>query len=253
MQMHESDLVDRITQLEKQNRMLKRVGAVVGALLVALFATGQAQSPRAIEANEFVLKDKAGVVRARLYMEDKTQPALYFYGPNNALPLALKGGDEPAVVLNRAGTNEQVLITANRKFFGMVLYDEKSHRAALSVEDGTPGLDFYDQESKPQASIFALASRPVIRLYSTKASSSVELFASESNSGLEFVGPVGQATLGLREQNAGPHLELRDKGGYSAVLGNTSLVAPRTGKTENTSAASLVLFDKDGKVLSSVP
>jgi hypothetical protein len=60
-------------------------------------------------------------------------------------------------------------------------------------------------------------------------------------------------TLGLREQNTGPRLELRDKQGFSAVLGNTSLVVPRTGKTENTSAASLVLFDKDGKVLSSAP
>jgi len=221
-------------------------------LLAALFTMGQTQSLRVIDANEFVLKDKAGIPRARLYMEDGSHPALYFYGPkNNPLPIALKAGDEPSIILQR-GT-DQILASANREFFGMVLYDEKSHRAAFSVKDGTPAMDFFDRDGNPRASMEAGPTEAAVRLWDTKRSSTVELSNSNVLSDLEILDPGGEVTLGLLEHNAGPRLELRDKAGFSAVLGNTNLVVPRTGKTENTSAASLVLFDKDGKVLSSAP
>ncbi len=247
-------LADRLAKLEAQNRMFKRGAALIAILFIAFLAMGQSHSQRVIEATEFVLKDKTGAPRARLYMEDSTHPALYFYGADNSgIPIALKAGDEPSIILNRAGSKEQVLVAANKQFFGIVLYDDKSHRAGLSVQKGDPGLDLFDQDGNPRVSIQAFATESAIRLFDTKRSSSVELANAQGGSALEFLDPGGEVTLGLRKQNSGPRLELRDKQGFSAVLGNTSLVVPRTGKTENTSAASLVLFDKDGKVLSSAP
>jgi hypothetical protein len=51
----------------------------------------------------------------------------------------------------------------------------------------------------------------------------------------------------------GPSVYLNDEQGYSAALGNTDLVTPRTGETSKTSAASVVLFGKDKKVLWQAP
>lgn len=48
-------------------------------------------------------------------------------------------------------------------------------------------------------------------------------------------------------------LKLSDGEGFQAQLGNTSLQRPRTGQTQQTSAASLVLFGKDGKVIWRAP
>jgi len=50
-----------------------------------------------------------------------------------------------------------------------------------------------------------------------------------------------------------PVIELTDGQGYSAKLGVTSLVTLKTGETHRTSAASLVLFGKDGEVVWSAP
>ncbi len=51
----------------------------------------------------------------------------------------------------------------------------------------------------------------------------------------------------------GPDLELTDSQGYTANIGITRLVTPATGETHRTSAASVVLLGKGGKVLWSAP
>jgi len=50
-----------------------------------------------------------------------------------------------------------------------------------------------------------------------------------------------------------PRIEIIDEEGFQAVLGSTGTVETRTGKTNQTSAASLILFGKDKKVLWSAP
>jgi len=51
----------------------------------------------------------------------------------------------------------------------------------------------------------------------------------------------------------GPSLSLIDKQGFEAALGVWGTLTPRTGETHQTSAASLILFDRDKKVLWSAP
>jgi hypothetical protein len=50
-----------------------------------------------------------------------------------------------------------------------------------------------------------------------------------------------------------PVLRITDESGFISVMGSTDLVTIRTGETHKTSAASLVLFGKDSKVLWSAP
>ena len=49
------------------------------------------------------------------------------------------------------------------------------------------------------------------------------------------------------------NLELHDRQGFIAIIGNAALATPRTGETRKTSAASVILFDKDEKVLWKAP
>jgi hypothetical protein len=51
----------------------------------------------------------------------------------------------------------------------------------------------------------------------------------------------------------GPSLTLSDNEGFEASLGVSSLVTPRTGESHRTSAASIVLFGKDKKLIWSAP
>jgi hypothetical protein len=51
----------------------------------------------------------------------------------------------------------------------------------------------------------------------------------------------------------GPSVRLIDKEGFQAALGTSPLVTMKTGETHQTSAASVVLFGKDKKVLWSAP
>jgi hypothetical protein len=67
------DLLDRLAKLEKQNRRFKLLGvaALVGVTL--LLVMGQAPAKKTVEANEFVLKDDRGNIRARLFMRQSRQ------------------------------------------------------------------------------------------------------------------------------------------------------------------------------------
>jgi hypothetical protein len=57
----------------------------------------------------------------------------------------------------------------------------------------------------------------------------------------------------IHATSEGPSLQLSDKEGFQAELGASSLVTLKTGETHRTSAASVVLFGKDKKVLWSAP
>jgi len=78
-------LYERVERLERQNRWMKRMGVVAILPVVAFLVSGQANvdTKKTVEANEFVLKDTNGVVRAKLGMgllyDVKDGPALVLY------------------------------------------------------------------------------------------------------------------------------------------------------------------------------
>jgi hypothetical protein len=70
---------------------------------------------------------------------------------------------------------------------------------------------------------------------------------------LQMSGSGGNLEVTLDRDSGGPSLTIEDSDGYSSALGRSDLVLTKTGKKEQTPAASLVLFDKDKKVLWSAP
>lgn len=57
-------LAQRLERLEKQNPRLKRVGIIALLALASFVLMGQAATKRRVEANEFILKDSDGRVKA---------------------------------------------------------------------------------------------------------------------------------------------------------------------------------------------
>jgi hypothetical protein len=230
---------------------------------------GQARTSRVLEANEFVLKDNSGTVRARLMVDTTNGPTLTFYRDKNHISASLAGGDEPFLTMWRAGTNEQVALGANRTFNGLGLY-EKEIRAGLSIQNGNPGIELYDESGKPRVAIESSknageliildeSGKPRLTIESSKdigelimlGSGAGKELAIFSGSGVSMSGEVGGFRVNVGE--GGPSLELNDNEGYSTTLGSTDLVAIASGRKERTPAASLVLFGKDKKVLWSAP
>jgi hypothetical protein len=64
------ELGNRISKLESQNRRLRQIGAATLVVLTLLVIMGEASSRKTVEANEFVLRDGNGNVRARLSMNE---------------------------------------------------------------------------------------------------------------------------------------------------------------------------------------
>ena len=77
--------------------------------------------------------------------------------------------------------------------------------------------------------------------------------AALSGAGVSITGRNELVQVTLDTFIEGPQLVLKDKEGYSAGMGRTALVQTKTGKEEQTPAASVVLLDKGGKALWSAP
>ncbi len=157
------DILGRLEKVEKENRRLKRIVAVGSLLAAVLLIMGQARPRRTIEAEKFVLKDANGSSRAQLGM-DSNGPTLSLQDANGVPLVALSGGDYSFLTLFRTGSKEQVTMSANKEFYGMVLYDEKSHRAGLAVWKGIPGLTLYDEKGTERAGLVAPDGGPSLKL-----------------------------------------------------------------------------------------
>jgi hypothetical protein len=81
----------RLLKLEEQNRRLKQLGAAALIVAASLLVMGQAPSKKTVEANEFILNDDKGNVRARLRM-GLTAPQLELVDEKGTARVRLRGG-----------------------------------------------------------------------------------------------------------------------------------------------------------------
>jgi hypothetical protein len=219
----EEAILTRLDRLEAQNRRLKRAG--VGALVIAaaVLLMGQARPVRTVEAQNFLLKDANGTVRARLSIELADRPTLSLLDAHGSPLVSLAGGQDPFLTLNRAGSEEQVTISVSRELSGLAVYGKDKGgpyhglQAGLGVVKGTPGVDLFGEHGE-QVTLNLETGMPKLLLFRNGASG----FLADTES-----------------------IQISDGQGFQAVLGTTNLQVPRTGETRKTSAASIVLFGKD--------
>jgi hypothetical protein len=133
------DLQERLVKLEKQNRRFKQFGLVGLIGVTLLFTLGQAPSKKTIEANEFVLRDANGSVRARLSMNVPADASagypsaaqLVFFDEKGKKRASLDGGNTygfSGLTLN--DQEERVrgyFIEASASGANLALQDERGH------------------------------------------------------------------------------------------------------------------------------
>ena len=208
-------ILQRIERLEAENRRLRRAALAVALAAVVALGMGQSQPSRTIEANRFVLTDNKGVKRAELALPGPN-PALRFFDPDGRV----------ASVLSAEGYS----IFGKTVRFGVPM---------SRVNLGKSGLYFTDDHGEFVINLGGVAEE--------------NLKTGSPSPNLELYGGGEKLRAQLTALKDGARLTVNDGEGFSAELGNTGLETLRTGETRNRSAASLVLFGKDNKVLWSAP
>ena len=224
-------VVGRLEKLERQNRRLKQVGAVVLILAAAVLLMGQALPYQTVEANEFVLKDsRSGKVRGRFHM----------YGNDPQLWLMNENGQNRAVFGMGAGGSELTLFHPN----GII---GASLNMACFISPGQchPTLDLRDQDENYEVVLRTHVGGSTIRL------GEVYQLKSKLEQTLNAVQATPGANISLNAD--GISLELQDREGFMTTIGTANLVTFRSGETHKTSAASVILFDKDKNLLWKAP
>ena len=122
-------------------------------------------------------------------------------------------------------------------------------RATLHVFRGQPELFIRSLNGESDVLLGTDTSGPFLIMGPLTGKAAVTL----KPDNLSLEGPVGKLRIALNHEAGGPNLTIEDNEGYSTVLGTSDLLPTKTGKREPTPAASVVLFDKEKKVLWSAP
>lgn len=182
---------------------------------------------KTLEAQEFRLKDGQGRLRASLAVHgDFTD--LILWSPNSKHSVWLQANDYGA----------QVHLSGPDKAF-----------ATFDVTD-TVGSGLHLHNSNSWAGVLVSESAANVTL-STPDAQTEKLLPLASRAAYPVSKGAGSATLGVDRD--GSYLNVRDKANFETWLGSTGLVVPTTGETHQTSAASLVMFGKDGKTIWRAP
>jgi hypothetical protein len=132
------ELQDRLLKLENENRRFKQFCVTALIIVVSLVVTAQSPSSKTVEANEFILRDGRGNVRARLSM-DETQS-----GPE-------------MVLLDEKGMPRIKLESGGRSLYGGILrvFDSKGQlRGLFSPRDNGGGISLLDSGGHPKTTLF---------------------------------------------------------------------------------------------------
>jgi hypothetical protein len=127
----------------------------------------------------------------------------------------------------------------------------KTRAELLTNEYGQTLLSLNDSNDKVLASLGTGKQGATLVLSNLEIGEVARISSSGTLNNMEVDGASGSFKMDV--SGDGPKIEIEDKEGYSSVLGRSNLVTTATGKKEQTPAASLVLFNKDKKVLWSAP
>jgi len=155
-------LLERLERLERSNRWLKICGLVVLVALAAVGTMGQARPAlQTVEAQEFVVKDAGGVIRARLGAS-QSGASLNLSHEGGRASLVVSGGRGQGahlVVTDSAGKVKSLLLV-NPETVGLYLSPvdasgpPRSPRVVFEVlNQGTGGFAFFDRNGQSRAQV----------------------------------------------------------------------------------------------------
>lgn len=128
----------RLEGVERENRRLKRAGALALVLIVAMVLMGHVLDEKVVEAERFVLLDPNGETRAVLVVTNGGA-GLYLYDNKGKLRTGLVGGMEDETGLSLYGS------------------DGKESARLNVYADGRPSMTLLGKEAKPKATLTVLS------------------------------------------------------------------------------------------------
>jgi hypothetical protein len=156
-----------------------------------------------------------------------------------------------AVLLMGQATHRSRVVAAER--FNLLDSTGKTRAELLMLGDG-PALKLYDAQRKVRAALSIYQSTPFLGLYDPSGMARIGLTnTAEEGPSLWLADATGRPRAQLDAIGGHPRLYLQDKKGLAASVGDDTLQNPQTGRTENTSAASVLLFGSGRKIIWRAP
>ena len=154
------DLEQRLARLERTNRRMKRIGALVLVVAAAVLLSGAAQGKDLphLEVGSLTLKDKAGKMRASLRARADGPVWLALFDKDEktrARLFAAADGRPRLALLGKAGERQATLTVFADGSPGLLLHDKDGKpRATLTVvADGSPSLALFDKDGNQRATL----------------------------------------------------------------------------------------------------
>lgn len=215
-------LATRVERLERQNRLLKRGWLAVLLAAGSLIVMGQARPNTGVDAQRYTLRDAQGAKRAELVLDSdspqaKPDPTLRFFNDKGDQTLTLS-----ATKMELAGQSE---MGSN------ILLD--------------------DAKGVARADLGILGEQSFVLLNDSKGAPRIRVELDHDQPKIVLQDPQENPHLGLALINGEPVVGLDGTDGSSTAIGATDVVT--NGRQHQVSAASVILFGKDGSVLWSAP
>ena len=134
------NIVERLEKVERQNRRMKQAGVAILVCCIAALVMGQASpNSRILDAEELIIRDKAGNIRAMLSVSEKG-PSLYLSGAKgNPLVMLSVSEKGPSLYLSDANGKLRVSLSVSGKGPSLNLYGANmERRAVLSMVEALP-------------------------------------------------------------------------------------------------------------------
>jgi hypothetical protein len=261
--MSETELVQRLERLEKENLRLKRVGiaTLLGVASILLLAVAcPPTQPKVMDGKQIVVRDPVSGNRAVLEGEGLT-----LYDASGQVRVELKDG--------KTGPKGMEVFPGD----WLKLYDDAG-RPGVELTEQVPPADFLQGFAREQST-----GNLVILDYEGESVSAANLGVGKATGlwltkthlkrGLEWPsaddidaalviegGSAGvqiqehaSTRIGLFASRGMSGLDLADAAGYETQIGVADLKYPSSGETRRTSAASIGMFGKDKKLIWKAP
>jgi len=148
-----TDVLARLSRLERQNRRMK-LGMVAMLVLVVGLASVAAYRPRVVEANEFVLRDERGRLRAHLgFPRGGGRPRLGFYDTKGRLRARLgfsRRQRGPALEFRDAQGRSRVSLWFHPLFDAGLAFSDESGEWRLSMGYAPEGPALWPGGNPPE-------------------------------------------------------------------------------------------------------
>jgi hypothetical protein len=161
------EIHERLTRLERSNRILKAILSVCLACVAIVFLMGAASTaPKIIEAEKFILEDGAGNERGELFATDKAWGLVLFNRNDTKAASIFVSSEMNGVILSDQNGNLRQSLTTDLDKSGLNIYRPGSDSAQFQVLDSPLGaaLTFRDRTNNDRVNLGVSSKGSVLTL-----------------------------------------------------------------------------------------